>query len=187
MRGDSEQAETYREVFRGRNFSVREVDIAIPGGGTEVHEHVWRTDGTRIIAFDPERGVLLTHEYRHELAEWDWRIPGGKIDGGETAEQAAAREFREEAGFEAARLSLLWTTTPDSTVRYQRYFFLATELNEVGAEREVGEDLTVHWFELDDACAMALNGEMREEISALALLRLRHRISSAEGDPSWQD
>lgn len=171
----------YREVFRGRNFAVRQEEVRLPGGELEVHEHVWRTDGTRIIAFDESHRVLLTHEYRHELGGWDWRIPGGKIDGGETPEQAAAREFREEAGYEASTLRFLWTTTPDSTVRYQRYFFIATDLAQVGAQREAGENLTVHWLSLEEACEKALAGEIKEEISALALLRVRAQLA-APGD-----
>jgi 8-oxo-dGTP pyrophosphatase MutT (NUDIX family) len=165
------------EVFKGRNFSVRQEKVELSGGRVETHEHVWRTDGTRIIAIDDQAQVLLTHEYRHELRERDWRVPGGKIDSGERPENAARREFREEAGHEADTLRFLWATTPDSTVRYRRYFFLATGLREVEAAREPGEDLTVHWIPLDDACDKALKGEVREEISALALLRVRSELS----------
>lgn len=177
MQGREDNGEQYLEVFRGRNFSVRQTEVTLPTGETELHEHVWRTDGTRVIAVNGEGQVLLTREYRHELGDWDWRIPGGKVDPGETPEQAAAREFREEAGFAADRLQALWATTPDSTVRYQRFFFLATELSDVGHQREAGENLSVHWLDLDDACAKALEGEIREEISALALLRLRHGLN----------
>lgn len=181
----SERPEQYREVFRGRNFSVRQEEVRLPNGEVEVHEHVWRTDGTRIIARDDEGRVLLTREYRHELDDWDWRIPGGKIDEGEAPEAAAAREFREEAGYEATELRYLWATTPDSTVRYRRYFFLATDLAQVGAEREAGENLSVHWLPLDEACEKALAGEIREEISALALLRLRHGLTTrGDGRPA---
>jgi ADP-ribose pyrophosphatase len=176
MTDDGETKVNYREVFRGHNFAVRQEDVSLPDGGIEVHEHVWRTDGTRIIGLDQAQRVLLTREYRHELDAWDWRVPGGKIDSGETPEEAAAREFREEAGFEAASMRFLWATTPDSTVRYQRFFFLATDLSEVEADRDAGERMTVHWMGLDEACAKALDGEIREEISALALLRLRHGL-----------
>ena len=169
------------EVFKGRNFSVRQERVELAGGRVETHEHVWRTDGTRIIAVDERERVLLTHEFRHELGERDWRVPGGKIDPGEETEAAARREFREEAGYEADTFRFLWATTPDSTVRYRRYFFLATGLHEVGAAREPGEDLTVHWVPLDDACEKALVGEIREEISALALLRVRSGLRQQLG------
>ena len=171
-------AESIEEVFRGRNFSVRQERVELAGGRVEVHEHVWRTDGARIVAIDERDRVLLTHEFRHELGERDWRIPGGKIDPGESPEEAARREFREEAGFAAKTMRFLWPTTPDSTVRYRRFFFLASELEEVGAEHEAGEDLTIHWVDLDEACEKALRGEIREEISALALLRIRYDLDS---------
>lgn len=178
----TEKAPAYREVFRGRNFIVRQEDVQLPSGEVETHEHVWRTDGTRIVAFNDDGQVLLTHEYRHELGERDWRIPGGKIDPGEQPEVAARREFREETGYEAKTFRYLWASTPDSTVRYQRYFFMATGLTEVGAEHDAGEDLTVHWVGLDEACEKALRGEVREEISALALLRIRYTLAGEAGD-----
>ncbi len=172
------------EVFRGRNFVVRQEKVELPGGLVELHEHVWRTDGARIVAVDDRGRVLLTREFRHELGERDWRIPGGKVDPTEDPEQTAGRELQEETGYQAARLKFLWSTTPDSTVRYRRHFFIATDLTEVGAAHDPGESMTIHWMSLDEACEKALAGEVREEISALALLRIRHGglTQGPEGD-----
>jgi ADP-ribose pyrophosphatase len=163
-------------VFHGRNFVVYRHEVELPGGESEEHEYLWRTDGARIIGFNNEGEVLLTREYRHELGDWDWRVPGGKVDAGETPQQAAKREFREETGFEAGHLHFLWPTTLDSTVRYRRYFFIAKDLKSVGVSREAGEQMSVHWIELDRAAEMALAGEIKEEISALALLRVRNSL-----------
>lgn len=45
------------------------------------------------VAFDGERFLMVYHPRRR-----GWEMPGGKIEKGETPEQAAAREFREESG-----------------------------------------------------------------------------------------
>ncbi len=62
---------------------------------------VWRRDG----AGDVE--VILVHRPRYD----DWSLPKGKVDPGETDEQAALREVQEEASVEARIGPELPTTT----------------------------------------------------------------------------
>jgi ADP-ribose pyrophosphatase YjhB (NUDIX family) len=51
------------------------------------------TLGARVAAFDPEGRVLLVKQ----TYLTSWILPGGGVDRGETIEQAASRELREEA------------------------------------------------------------------------------------------
>lgn len=53
----------------------------------------------RIVAFDSQGRVLLIsgHDFSDPTHRW-WFTPGGGIEGGETREQAALREFKEETG-----------------------------------------------------------------------------------------
>ena len=53
----------------------------------------------------------------------------------------------------------------------------------MGTEHEPGEDLTIHWVDLSEACEKALRGEIREEISALALLRIRRDLVRLRANP----
>jgi 8-oxo-dGTP pyrophosphatase MutT (NUDIX family) len=62
---------------------------------------VWRRDG----AGDVE--VILVHRPRYD----DWSLPKGKVDPGETDEEAALREVQEEASVEARIGPELPTTT----------------------------------------------------------------------------
>jgi ADP-ribose pyrophosphatase len=163
----------HKLVYEGKYFRVFHETVDLGRETPETFEYVWRTDGARIVATDDSR-ILLTREFRHELDEVDWRLPGGKVDPPESPEVAAQRELREETGYVARSWEFLWSTTPDSTVRYLRHFYVASDLTFVGTSHDLGEHIENRWVDVDDACNLALGGQVREEISALAILRLRH-------------
>ena len=53
--------------------------------------------------------ILLRQRREDETLPGLWEFPGGKVEDGETPEEAAAREVREEMGVEAVGLTLLRT------------------------------------------------------------------------------
>lgn len=160
-------------VWEGIHFRAYHEKVEVKKGVVKTFEYVWRRDGTRTIALDKDQNILLTREYRHELQAEDWRIPGGKLDDTDTSiEEAARREFKEETGYSANTWQFLWSTTPDSTVRYQRHFFLATDLTVGKSDTEDGEKITYQWMALSDAEQLIYHRGIQEEISALSILRI---------------
>jgi ADP-ribose pyrophosphatase YjhB (NUDIX family) len=61
-----------------------------------------------LVFDDAGRLLLLRHTYKHR---YPWGLPGGGMDYGETTEQAALRELREEAGVEGEIVKLLGIRT----------------------------------------------------------------------------
>jgi 8-oxo-dGTP pyrophosphatase MutT (NUDIX family) len=77
--------------------------------------------GVVAVVFDEQgRLLLLQHTYKHK---YPWGFPGGGMDYGETTEQTALRELREEAGIEGSIVRLLGIRT-DRTRRLIDVFYL---------------------------------------------------------------
>lgn len=65
-----------------------------------------RRQAARVIVFEPAGRFLVlraSDPFAAHQGQW-WEIPGGGIDPGETSEDAARRELREEAGITEAEI-----------------------------------------------------------------------------------
>ncbi len=94
----------------------------MPQPDGRVFEKARRAPGTRLIIADKDsKKVLLTREFRRELGEWDYRLPGGKVfdtldefeafresddDIVDAAKKQAINEAQQEAGIEIDVLEL---------------------------------------------------------------------------------
>lgn len=66
---------------------------------TQLHDHP--TDAVVMIINDPtDENILLVREFRCELGKVIFGLPAGLIDPGETAEECAVRELKEETGLD---------------------------------------------------------------------------------------
>jgi 8-oxo-dGTP diphosphatase len=69
-----------------------------------------RYDVALVLLVDPSGAVLLQHRDEDVAASPNqWSLPGGRVEPGETPEQAARRELLEEAGLSAGELRRLWS------------------------------------------------------------------------------
>lgn len=77
-------------------------------------ERYWgRFGAAGLVAWDPDRGVLLQHRVSWSHFGGTWGIPGGALHEGEAAVAGALREAEEEAGVPAASVSTLFTSVLD--------------------------------------------------------------------------
>ena len=89
-------------------FRVRRLRARSPVDG---EEHVFNLadspDGVAVIALTDDGRMVMVEQYRNPLARVTLEVPAGIVDPGERPEDAAARELREETGYEGDAAEML--------------------------------------------------------------------------------
>ncbi|MDA1010728.1 MAG: NUDIX hydrolase [Chloroflexi bacterium] len=85
-------------------LSFRHDRIRFPDGHEADRAIVGHPGAVALVVVDEEGRWLLVRQYRHPARRTLLEIPAGTRDEGETPEETAAREVREETGFAAGRL-----------------------------------------------------------------------------------
>ena len=161
-----------RTIYDSEWMRLSLVDVEIPGHRRFDH-HVLRmpaaASGT--VVHDPDRGVLLLWRHRFTTDTWGWEIPAGRIDDGETPEEAARREALEETGWQPGPLRHLTTYFPhngssDATF----HLFAADGAVHVGEPADPTESERIEWLAVDDVRRRIAAGEVGDGLSLTALL-----------------
>ena len=106
------------------------------------------------VLLNQEREALLVRRKRPPHAGM-WCLPGGFAELGETIDQAAVRELREETGLEA-RISRLLTARSTATDFYGDLLFICFELEQTGGRETPGDDAAaLGWFPLSSLPQLA--------------------------------
>jgi 8-oxo-dGTP pyrophosphatase MutT (NUDIX family) len=147
-------------------------DIEIPGGQRFDH-HVVRmpNNAAGTVVFDRRRGVLLLWRHRFITDSWGWEIPAGRIDPGESPEDAARRETREETGWEPGPLRVLVSYFPANGVSDQVFHcFIADGATHLGPPSDPAESERIEWVPLSEVREIVRGGDMKDGLSLTAML-----------------
>jgi 8-oxo-dGTP pyrophosphatase MutT (NUDIX family) len=163
--------------FRGRIIDVSVDEVTLPNGMRFELEVVHHPGGAAVAAVDREERVCLLRQYRYVANGWLWELPAGKLELGEPPLATAQRELKEEAGVQARTWSSLGSYWSSPGVFSEvLHLYLACDLEPAAASPESNEVFEVHWLPLAEACARALDGDIRDGKTALGLLRASHHL-----------
>ena len=161
-----------RPIYDNPWISVHEDQVIRPDGRPGIYGVVhFKNVAVGVLPVDEEGRVWLVGQYRYTLDRYSWEIPEGAGDIGETPEETAHRELREETGLTAGRLEFLSTAHLSNSVSDEvAYLYRATELTAARANPRGPSDWHVRRVEWAEAWAMFERGEITDSMSVIALL-----------------
>lgn len=167
------------ELDFGGRFQVERLDLEFSNGARRHFERMKsRGRGAVIIAaMHDSDTVLLVREYAAGPHRYELGLPKGRIDRGETPEQAGERELKEEAGFGARRLTVLRALTLAPTyMNHQTWLVLAEDLYPERLPGDEPEELEVVPWRFDRLHELMLREDCSEGRSLAALFIVREYL-----------
>ena len=96
----------HKEIrFQGDYLDLEILTVELPDHRQGKREIVRAPDAVAVFPIDGDGKVYLVRQYRPAVDQILLEIPAGIIDAGETKEEAAGRECREEIGYHPGKLT----------------------------------------------------------------------------------
>ena len=171
---DPWRKEQSRLVYGNRWIRVREDRVLMPNGVYTAYGVVEASRAVGVLPFLDRDTVLMVRQFRYVSGRTTWEMPTGAAEPGEDLVAAARRELREEAGYDARKLTPLGEfVSSKSVVDEQITLYLGEDL--VPAPDAVADDtefISVHEVSFAEVLERVLGGEIEDAMTVIAVLRV---------------
>jgi len=173
MEQESNPWKTIREEIRYENDWIRieHHDVIKPNGEPGIYGKVhFKNTAIAVLPIDKDGNTYLVGQYRYTINSYSWELPeGGCLN--ESPLDAAKRELKEETGLIAEKWTFLGEQYLSNSVTDEKsMMYLAENLTLQASEPESTEVLQIKKIPVKEAIQMALNGEIKDVLSAATLM-----------------
>lgn len=166
---------------KSRLFTIEALELEFSNGATRTYERMRRSgrEAVLMVPVTDQGDLLLVREYAAGTEEYELGFPKGLVDKGETPEEAANRELKEELGFGGTRFTPL-----KKVVLAPSYFssamtlFLVEGLYPEKLEGDEPEPLEMVRWPLSQADELLTHMDFSEARSIAALMLAQRYLSS---------
>jgi 8-oxo-dGTP pyrophosphatase MutT (NUDIX family) len=152
-------------------YRVRQDDIITPDGKPGVYNTIESPTSVWIVPVTAVGQIVLICTYRYTIDRWSWEVPAGAQEPGQTIEEAALAELKEEVGGTTSSLQQIghFYTAPGIS-NEDGFYFLATNVTLGQPKHESTEVMEIHLKPIADVMQMVRDGTIVDGNSAVALM-----------------
>jgi ADP-ribose diphosphatase len=159
-----------KKIYVGKRWSVRLDKFRFNDKiiEKEIVEHL---PSVGLIPILDNEYILLVSQFRTAARKNLLEIPAGKIEQGETPQQAALREMAEEIGYVGKLVPLLKIYLAPGYDTELMYIYIATDLKKIKiARRDDDEIITIKRIKISTAIEKCISGQVEDSKSIAAIL-----------------
>ena len=160
-----------RLLYRGKKIDLALQQVRLADGSLAEREVVVHRGAVALLALVDDDHVCLVRNDRYAVGRTLLEVPAGTLDPGEAPDAAAARELREETGYQAGRIEPLgaWWVSP-GILSERMHLYLCRDLRPGPTEHQPDERLEPVVVAWDEAVRMVRDGRIEDAKSMLAIL-----------------
>ncbi|MCF3961673.1 NUDIX hydrolase [Streptomyces fuscigenes] len=167
-----------RTIYTSPWVEVDLVDVEPPGRERYEHHLIKWAPVASVVLLDDQARVLLMWRHRFATDTWNWEIPAGIVEDGESLTAAAAREVLEETGYKVAPDALeplAYNQPVGGMSNAEHHVFLARDGVRVADPVDTHEADRIEWLPLSGVQGMIDRGEIVAGVAVTGLLQLLAR------------
>ena len=146
--------------------------VKLPNGSIieKYHQIHYPHEAVSIVVFNENDEVLLIQSKRYTVMRLELEIPAGRVEDGESKEEAARRECMEETGCTVKDLQFLCTQNPSNGMSDCVCHVFAARVDSETLNFDEHEVKMKQWIPRERVLEMLKNNETKDGVSILALL-----------------
>lgn len=162
-----------KTIYEGKVINLKVNEVKLENGATATREIVEHPGGVCVIGVDSENNALMVRQYRAPFEKPLLEAPAGKLDKGEEPIECGKREFLEETGHTAEKMTYLGEFYPSVGFLTEKiHIFLAEGLKRESQHLDEDEFLNIEKYPLKKLTEMVENNEIKDAKTVIAILML---------------
>jgi ADP-ribose pyrophosphatase len=161
-------------------FKVRKDFVELPDGRNLDWIYWDSTDSAMVVGMTKDKQLVMIRQYRYLVGDEVIEFPSGGLHDGESIEQGARREFKEESGYQCGASLVKLGSFYETYGKLNRkiHIFFAPDISQSQQNLDSTEDIKVELVDFDEAVNLALENKIVAMGSALAVLLLKQKLET---------